>query len=326
MRESELRRIDLNLLVVLRVLLDVGSVTRAAERLHMSQPAVSRALAKLRTQLGDKLMVKAAGGMMPTRRAEALSEPLSDLLRQLGNFVEPAAFDPATTRRVFRIAATDYGAIAVLPGLMRAFGERAPLAGIEVLPFSPAVFGLLGSGEVDIVLYSDDPVPGALRSKHLFDETYTCLLRAGHPLLANAATPEGTLTLEAFLACPHGLVSLFGGRRGEVDEALAALGRRRQVSLWLPYFAAAGLVCASSDTIVTLPSRVAAALAAGGHLRCIAPPVDVPGFGYRMLWHERDHDDPGAVWLRALLGASVAGAPHPWPDAETEAERHAPPG
>lgn len=307
MREVDFRRIDLNLLVVLRVLLDTRSVTRTAERLSMSQPAVSRALAKLRTQLDDKLLVKGAGGMMPTQRAETLSMPLAALLRQLESFIAPAMFDPGTTRRVFRIATTDYGAIVVLPRLMAAFAKSAPHAGIEVLPFSDEVFDLLDTGQVDFVLYSDDPAPGTLRTRPLFSETYSCLLRADHPLLTKRKRGAmRSLSLEEFTAWPHALVSIFGGRTGDVDDALLRIGRKRHITLWLPYFATAGLVCASSDVIVTLPTRVASVLATNDRLALLEPPLEVPGFGYRMLWHERSHDDPGAIWLRDLVVA-IAG-------------------
>lgn len=306
MREVDIRRIDLNLLVVLRVLLDTGSVTRTAERLHMSQPAVSRALAKLRLQLGDKLLVRVAGGMTPTLRAQSLSAPLAALLHQLEEFVAPAVFNPATTRRVFRVATTDYGAVAVLPSLMQAFAQLAPLAGIEVIPFSDAVFELLNAGQVDFILYSDDPVAGTLRTRPLFRETYSCLLRAGHPLLVNRdARADQALSLQEFTAWPHALVSIFGGRTGEVDDALAACLQKRHIALWLPYFATAGLVSAASDLIVTLPTRVATALAATNGLRLLKPPLALSGFGYRMLWHERSHEDPGCVWLRDLVAATA---------------------
>lgn len=300
----DLRHIDLNLLVVLRVLLDARSVTRTAERLNMSQPAVSRALAKLRTQLGDKLLVKGAGSMTPTLRAETLSTPLAALLRQLENFIAPVVFDPGATRRVFRIATTDYGAIVVLSSLMPALIKEAPLAGIEVLPFSDKMFEMLDTGQVDFVLYSDDPVPGALRTRTLFRETYSCLLRAGHPLLAKRKrAAKQRLSVDEFIAWPHAMVNIFGGRTGDVDDALAVLGKQRHIALWLPYFATAGLACSSSDIIVTLPTRVASALAANNGLTIMKPPLEVSGFGYRMLWHERTHDDLGAIWLRDMVVA-----------------------
>lgn len=272
----------------------------------MSQPAVSRALARLRTQLGDKLLVKGADGMVPTRRAETLSAPLTALLYQLESFVAPAVFNPGTTQRVFRIATTDYGATVVLPQLMSAFTESAPHAGIEVLPFSDEVFDLLNTGRVDFVLYSDDPAPGTLRTRSLFSETYSCLLRTDHPLLSKRnRRARPILSLEEFTAWPHALVSILGGRTGDVDHALSARSRNRHITLWLPYFATAGLVCASSNVIITLPTRVAAALAASARLTLLQPPLDVPGFDYRMLWHERSHDDPGNIWLRDLVAATV---------------------
>jgi DNA-binding transcriptional LysR family regulator len=121
-----------------------------------------------------------------------------------------------------------------------------------------------------------------------------------HPALS------GAIGLDEFLSWPHALVSVFGGRTGVVDDALAALGRRRHVALWLPYFATAATVVAQSDLILTIPSRAASELARGDALVRFAPPIPIEGFGYRMLWHDRSHADPGHKWLRDLIGTTVA--------------------
>ncbi len=299
MPSADFARIDLNLLVVLQALLETRSVTRAAARLGMSQPAVSRALAKLRRLFDDKLMVKGARGMMPTVRAEALSEPLAKLLANVEDFFVKPQFDPAASDRVFRVATTDYGALAVLPDLVPGFTREAPGAGLDVIPFSRDVFRALADGQLDMLFYSDRPVPGSFRMRELFRETFVSLVRRGHPLLDGLRDEE--VSLETFTAWSHVLVSIFGGPAGPVDEALAARGLMRRIALRVPYFATAAVVTAASDLIVTMPARVARQLAPHLGLVEIKTPALAGPYGYRLLWHERTHGDPGAAWLRRLI-------------------------
>ena len=305
MRQVDLRRIDLNLLVVLRALLDTRSVSRAASTLGMSQPAVSRALARLRQQFGDRLLIKGGAAMTPTLFAERLAGPLSTLLSSTEAFLAGGpTFDPTTTDRIFRLATTDYGATAVLPAVLPMLKDAAPNAGLEVLSFGRDLFGMLADGQVDLALYSDDPVPDSLRTADLFVEDYASLIRLGHPAAANAV--DGMIGLEDYLAHGHVLVTVFGGRSGVIDDALARLGLRRRIAMWLPYFATAALLVAKSDLILTLPRRAAEALAAPLGMLILRPPVEARPFGYRIVWHQRTHDDAGCRLFRALCLASMA--------------------
>jgi len=304
MRSADLARVDLNLLVVLGTLLETRSVTRTAERLGMSQPAVSRALGKLRRIFNDTLMVKSARGMTPTVRAEAMVEPLAGILRGIEDFLVEPHFDPASSDRVFRIATTDYGALAVLPYLVPRFAREAPGGSIEIVPFSRDVFRSLAEGQVDMLLYSDNPVPGSFRTRDLFQETFTSLVRREHPVM-DGRDPGDEVSLESFAAWAHVLVSLFGGPTGPVDLALAEHGLKRRIALWVPYFATAAVITAASDLIVTMPSRVAQQLGPRlGLVELKTPPLAKP-YGYRLLWHERTHCDLGAAWLRRLVIESV---------------------
>ncbi|PDT11286.1 LysR family transcriptional regulator [Rhizobium sp. M1] len=306
MQKTDFRNVDLNHLVVLRLLLETRSVTLTAKRLNMSQPAVSRALARLRMLLGDKILLKGKSGMTPTARAESLIDPLASLLNQLESFVAPSAFDPGTTQRLFRIAMTDHAAIIMLPSLMSMFAQEAPNAVIEIVPFTNDTFVQLGSGHIDLILYTDHPVPEGLMTRSLFEERLICLMSTRHPLLAGRENgSQRSLTPEEFLAYPHALVSVPGLPRSHVDEVLARQGLERRIALRLPYFATAAFVCAASDLIVVLPSRVASTLAAGRDLTLVEPPLELREFGYRMVWHRRVHEDPGAIWLRDLVAASV---------------------
>jgi DNA-binding transcriptional LysR family regulator len=305
MHSADLGKIDLNLLVVLHMLLQTRSVTKAAERLGMSQPAVSRSLAKLRLLLNDRLMVKDAQGMSPTRRAEAMSEPLARLLGGIEDFLLEPKFDPSASDRVFRIATTDYGALAVLPSFAPRLARDAPKAGIEIVPVSQDVFRLLTDGQVDVLFYSDNPVSGSFRMRELFQERFVSLVRSGHPLLEATRRGETEVSLEAFAACSHVLVTIFGGPTGPVDAELARHGLKRRIAVWVPYFATGAAIAASSDLIVTMPSRVAKRLARPfGLVELKTVPLIEP-WGYRMLWHERTHGDLGTAWFRRLIAESV---------------------
>jgi DNA-binding transcriptional LysR family regulator len=300
MREQELRNVDLNLLVVLRSLLETRSVGRTAQALGMSQPAVSRALASLRDIFKDRLLVKTGSAMHPTARAHEMIEPLQNVLTTVSGFLEPPDhFEPGTTERCFRIATTDYGATVVLPRLSRLFYAEAPKAALEVLPFGAQPFVDLGGGDLDLVLYSDNPVPQALMTRDLFRETFACLVRTGHPALAS--NPDGVLSLDDYLYYSHILVTVIGGRTGPVDTALANLGRERRIGLWLPYFATAALAAANSDLVLTMPRRAAAAFTEMSGLQLLKPPIQLGEFSYRMVWHERVHREPAHVWLRRLI-------------------------
>lgn len=245
-------------------------------------------------------MVKGPSGMIPTDRAEEIRARLTAVLAGLDDFLVRPTFDPRSAARIFRVTTTDYGAIAILPRLVRTLSKVAPGVALEILPFSPDAFRNLGEGQTDFVLYSDDEVPLPLRSRNLYREGYASLVRRNHPAIG------ATIDLEAFLCWPHALVSVLGGRTGVVDDALAALGRRRRIAMWLPYFATAATVIAQTDMILTIPSRAADELAEGHALARFAPPLQIEGFGYRLLWHERSQADLGHKWLRDLIAATVA--------------------
>ena len=196
--------LDLATLRVLQSLFETRNTTRTAEQLNISQPAVSRALARLRQALADPIMVKGPGGMILTDRADEIRARLSVALAGLDDFLVRPTFDPEKASRVFRLTTTDYGAIAVLPRLVRHLSRVAPRVALEILPFSPDAFRQLGDGQTDLALYSDDDVPLPLRSRHLYREGYASLVRRDHPAISKS------IDLEAFLSWPHALVSVLG--------------------------------------------------------------------------------------------------------------------
>lgn len=294
-----LRRLDLNLLVTLDALLAEHNVTRAAARLHLSQPSVSVQLARLRDLLGDPLLLPGPRGMRPTARADALREPLRQALASLERAVSPPApFDPAQADRTWRIAASDYGETTlVLPALagLRSAAPGTRLAVLEVPP--PRIARQLEQGGIDLAFHIRGEAPAGLRHRALFAERYVLAGRAGHPRLKRRPT------LRQFCALDHAIVSPDGGGfHGVADTALAAAGLSRRVVLSVPHFLFLKQALARTDLVALLPSRLVRDEPA---LRAVEPPLEVPGFEMLMLWHERVHRDPAHRWLRERIAGSA---------------------
>ncbi len=296
---NNLRRLDLNLLVTLDVLLSEHNVTRAAQRLNFSQPSVSVHLAKLRDIFSDPLLLPGPRGMRPTARAEALREPLHQALDALGRAVSPASpFDPAEARHTWRIAAADYGESAMLLPALAGLRAAAPHARLAVLQVVPSRLARQAEqGEIDLALHTSEDAPAGLRRRALFKERYVLVGRAGHPRLKRRPTLAQFCQLEHVIVSPDG-----GGFHGITDEALAAAGLTRRVVLSVPHFLFVLSVLASTDLVAMLPSRLLRDTRA---LRIVEPPVDVPGFEFAMFWHERSHRDPAHQWLREQIAGSL---------------------
>jgi len=293
------KRLDLNLLLTLDVLLAERNVTRAAQRLSLSQPSVSVQLAKLREVFGDPLLVPARHGMLPTARAEELREPLREALESLGRAVAPAsAFDPARATTTWRVAAADYAESAILLPVLAGLRAAAPntrLAVVEAVPLRMA--RQLEQGEIDLFFHTSVGAPPGLHRRVLFHERYVLAGRAGHPRLKRRPT------LAQFCALEHVVVSLGGGGFvGPTDEALAEKGLARRVALSVPHFLFMISVLASTDMVAMLPERLARN--APG-LRLVEAPIEVPGYEMAMLWHERRHRDAGHRWLRERIAQSL---------------------
>ncbi|WP_017300274.1 LysR family transcriptional regulator [Nodosilinea nodulosa] len=290
--------LDLNLLVVFDALIAAGSVTRAGERLGLSQPATSNALARLRRLTGDDLFVRTAAGLRPTPRALALAQQLSPVLRQIqGALLEDVTFDPATSDRVFAIGMSDYVEFTLLPRLMQRLQSVAPGVSLQIRSGDrQALFALLDEGAIDIACgLFPEAVPWH-QEQPLFQETYLCAARPGHPSLGDA------LSLDNYLALPHLLVSVKEDRVGRVDNLLAKQGLKRQVALSVPHFLAAPFVLAQTDLIATLARRVALGFAQTQPLKLLPLPFELEGFSIAMRWHRSSQSSPPAQWLRSLIG------------------------
>ena len=292
---SNLRTIDLNLLKVFDALLDEGSVTRAAARLSLTQPAVSGSLTRLRESFNDPLFVRTRRGIVPTTHALTLAAQVKRVLSEVEAMLQPASFDPALATLTISIAATDYAQRAVLVPFLAVLRARAPGIRVSVLPANPELVQTqLERGELDLALMTPETTSPDLHSQVLFEEHYVCALREGHPY----ASPK-RLSLARFCALDHAIVSYSGGAfRGATDEALARVGRARRVSLSVPCFLVLPEILRTSDLIAVAPSRL---IAGSPGLVSMAPPVDIVGFTKIVTWHDRTHNDPAHAWVRAVL-------------------------
>ena len=299
MAHPRLTAINLNLLVTLQVLLEARSVSLAATRLHLSQPAVSRALAQLRELFEDPLLVRVGNQTTLTSAAEDILEPLRAALDAAASVLPSRSFVPEETTRAFRVLTTDYGAIACRPAL-DTFFRTAPRASVELLPLEGEPVDALATGRADLALYVGDDPPRGLHGQRLFRDDYVCVHRCEHPGLDT----EGGLSLDAYVRYPHVLVAPFGTRSGWVDRLLEAQGKTRHVACWLPYFGAAPSLLADSDALLTVPRRVAALHDDSGRLTWSPLPFPSHAFHYQLLWHARSHGDSEVAWLRALLVAA----------------------
>lgn len=291
--------VDLNLLTTLNMLLAEHNVTRAARRLHLSQPAVSVQLAKLREMFGDPLLLPGPRGMRPTARADELREPLRQALESLELVVSPVnAFDLAVAANTWRVAATDYGESTIVLPALSGLRLAAPGTRLAVLEMTPANIAMQAErGEIDLVFHSGDGAPAGLRHRVLFHERYMLAGRVDHPRLKKCITFEQFSALEHVIVSPDG-----GGFYGITDEVISQLGLTRRVVLSVPHFLFVLSVLAKTDLVAMLPERLVSDNPA---LRVVEPPMAVPGFDMFMLWPERSHRDPAHQWLREFIAGSV---------------------
>lgn len=295
---------DLNLLLAFDALWTERHVTRAARRIGVTQSAMSHALRRLRAQLDDALFQATPHGLVPTARAHAIAPALAEALALVRRAVEQTTrFSPATLQRTFTIGTTDYGELVLLPRLMARLCREAPGVRLIVRPAIDSGWRELTSGEHDLVLGVAAAQGAGLRGEVLFSDGFVSLLRAGHP------AAKRTLTLARFVELPHVLVSPQGRGEAAVDAALRERKLVRRVVLRVPHFLSAPLVIAETDAIITLPERVARAVAAQHGLVMRKPPLPLPRFSFSQFWHARNDGDAAHAWLRELLWSVAKGSP-----------------
>ncbi len=313
MHETNLRAVDLNLLVSLRALLEERSVTRAAERLGMSQPAASRALARLRALLADPLLVEGRSGYVLSVRAASMQAELGRTLEAIAGLLEGDNFDPSTATGRVRLLTPDLQAAALVPHVLSVFAREAPALDLDIVPPGAGVMEMLEDGTADAAVGLIDDAPAGMRRRKLYEEGFVTMLRRGHP-------DAGQLTLERYLGLGHIVVSVTGVGPTVVDTALDRLGLERRVAVRVPSFLGAMEIAARSDLAMTLPASMALVGGAAGRFVFLPPPLDLNRFAMSLVWHARRHDDPRHFWIRGVVveaarrladDAAAAGYPIP---------------
>lgn len=292
------RRFDLNLLVVLDALLEQGGVSAAARKLGMSQPNVSFALTKLRSQFGDDLLVREGNTMRPTALGETLRMPIRRILRDVKeDILSERSFDPATAKRRFVISTSDIGELVFLPRLMAELALRAPGVSLGSRTMTPSELSqAMADGEVDLAIgYFPDLGGSNFLTQKLFDHPFVCIARADHP----EARPNWAL--ETFLDLGHIVVAQRGRSQELFEQRLKEKNLSRHIALQSPHFMSVPLLVAGSDLISTVPEAVGAIFATMAPLRLVEPPLETPFISLQQFWHRRVHDDAPVRWLRNLI-------------------------
>ena len=291
-----LRAIDLNLLVVLEVLLIECRVTHAAKRLGMSQPAVSRALGRLRIVFQDPLLIRGSSGLVLTERAQQLKEPLADVLAGIRHLLTPTHFDPAQSESAIRIGCLDLEAAVYLNGLVPLLRQKAPGMHLDIDSHPDDFFGRLADGDLHLAISGLEPDEhlDQFHRRVLDNSHLECLMGRNNPLAT------GEMTMERYLAANHGVVSITGKGPAIMDKRLAALGLSRNVVLRLSSFLNVPDACAQSDLVFALPAQLSARLAREHPLisRPLPAPVQGDSLPIYLYWHHRHHQDPMQQWVR----------------------------
>jgi DNA-binding transcriptional LysR family regulator len=300
------RTLDLNLLRVFDVVMVERNVTRAAERLAMTQPAVSNALRRLREAIGEELFVPGSTGVTPSPQAIALWPAVREALASLRELLDPQGFDHEQDERRFTLAMADATAAVILPRLLATFEREHSRVSLHVEPLATRdPRALLERGAVDAAIGFFPDVARALAAAlgegetvldALYDCDYVCAMRRGHPLAAHEP-----LTLNDYCAAAHARVSFAGRPHGFVDEKLAGLGRSRRVALVINQYAAAVQVVCTTDLLAVLPRRFVEACGAADELHITALPFPMPRIEIGLLWHRRHERDAAQRWLREAI-------------------------
>jgi len=300
-------RVDLNLLVYLDVLLRDINVTRAAEELGISQPAMSNSLRRLRDLFKDPILVRTSDGMVPTERALELQPLVRNVLIAAEEVVLPKSeFEPLTSDRIFRIMASDYTECTLLPALLQRIRKLAPNICIDVMTPSDVNFHDVERGKVDLVINRFATLPQSFHQIHLWEDSFSCVVSANNPVRDN-------WNLQSYLSENHVWVSKTGMGVGVgmtpsdvqrlcwVDEALNKLGEKRNIAVFTRHYQAAILLAQQDDLIVTLPTLAAQSVSESGRVVILEPPFEIPRMRLQMVWSPLLQHDPGHKWMRQLI-------------------------
>ncbi|WP_067522507.1 LysR family transcriptional regulator [Endozoicomonas ascidiicola] len=300
-------RVDLNLMVYLDVLLRERNVTRAAEQLGITQPAMSNGLRRLRELFGDPLLIRTSDGMTPTERALELQPLIREALLAMEKTIQPKEdFVPESSQRVFRIMASDYAESTLIPMVLQKVRANAPNVTLDILTPSDVSFHDVEQGWVDMAINRFASLPQSFHQLRVWQDDFSCVISKDNPILKN-------FTLETYLESQHIWASKTGmgvgvgvnpedvQRLGWVDEALAAAGKKRKISVFTRHYQVAMLLSAQNDLIATLPSRLAEMERFNTKIAVVPPPFEIPSFDLSMAWSPLLHHDSAHQWLRQII-------------------------
>jgi DNA-binding transcriptional LysR family regulator len=287
---------ELNLLMVFDAIMTERSITRASERLSMTQPAVSNAVSRMRASWKDELFVKDGRNIQPTVYAQNLWNQIKQPLAQLNDAVDPNIFDPTTSTRTFRVAVADIIVDAAWVPLREIIKREAPGVNIHAIPYTFVnAEEVLKDAKVDIVIGAADAVPSSIHTEFLLSPHFVCVMAPDHPL------NKGPLSVEAFANAEHLFISLSGDINNDTDKKLAEYGLSRRIALTVNHFSAVPPIVAGSDLLCIAPSSAVINAIIDGTLAGAKPPIDIAAPRVSLLWHKRQNRDSGLAWLRGHL-------------------------
>ena len=292
-------KIDLHLIRVLHTVLTERNVSRAAVRLGMHQPAVSSALRRLRELSGDPLLVRSGASMVPTDAGLRMVEPAGDILRSAeALFSDARGFDPKTSTRTFRVAASDYLDPLFLPRLLARIKQQAPMCPLDILPLSPDAHyhAQLADGDADVVIGNWPEPPGDLHLGKLFVDEVVCLVSREHPAVRRGWSAEEWLAAEHIAPTPT-----YPGARGVIDAHLDTLGLQRNITARCAHFGQIPEMVAGSLLVLTTGRQYCDRFTERLPVEILAAPIEFPRLGYYQLWHARTQHSAAAAWLRECV-------------------------
>ncbi|ABG39740.1 MAG: LysR family transcriptional regulator [Alteromonadaceae bacterium] len=300
-------KVDLNLLVYLDVLLREGSVTRAANQLSITQPAMSNGLKRLRDLFKDPLLVRTSDGMTPTKRALELQPVIRDVLSKLEASIQPETdFVPETSKRTFRIMASDYAESTLLLEVIRQLAKVAPNITLDMITPSDVTFHDVEQGKVDMAINRFEELPLSFHQKVVWYDRFACVVSSNNPIVDN-------FTLQNYIDSKHIWVSKTGfgvgvgidpnevQKLGWVDAELTKIGQKRDIRVFTRHYHVALQLAKVQNLVATLPSKAAALYENDPNIVILDPPFDIPPIGLKMAWSALLHHDAGHIWLRRLI-------------------------
>jgi DNA-binding transcriptional LysR family regulator len=300
MRLEKLRQVDLNLLITFAAIAEEKSITTAAARLFLSQPAVSRALQRARAMFQDDLLLRSPRGFELTLRGRKILQELEGLLPRMENLVSPNLFDPMREKSHFRISGPDNVCTVVVPRLCQLYANGQYQVQFEFLPWQSGIADLVEHGQVDLVLHIDDGLlPSHFQSERLYREDWICAVARGSRF-------GNRLSLKQYLAAGHIVVSTHAGVQTIPDKQLAAVGAERKSCIRVPYFGVALQCLPGTELVLTVTSGMSAAIRGNRELRPVKAPRELHPFHFLMAWHPRLNSDSRHVWLRQAMRSTTA--------------------